>query len=265
MLAELDGAAPRLNGAASTTHKPTELSMLVGPPLPVSEPIALRMLRNSFTKFSDKVAIASMFQPAGYLESIFENVKRAPPGDGECSYLRWTYAQLRHAGELLAVALAERGVTEGSTVAVLHHGSLDFYILFYAALLLRCRFAAINYHSISNAEEIQYMLKTVDAKVVCATDDKSMQQLMENVPALADDHYTKIVIQGPRGQANGAASTPYEYLEHLILGASERGSKAILERFETIEQSPDDQVLVIFTRSVSPLWNRLAKRRSFNM
>lgn len=241
---------PRLDAVALDVNtKAMELSTLHGPPLDVPVPVVIDMLKNSFEKYHGKLAVASMFQPANYLASIFEKDILDASTDASRDYLRWSYGQVRHAGELLAVALAERGVQERSTIAVLHYGSIDFYICFYATMVLRCRFAPMNYHSITNADEIQSMLKVVGAKVICATDDKSMHTIFDHVPEIASRETIKVVIESPtrEGQANGLTGA-YEYLEDLILDASAKGTKSSLDRFDAIQTSPDDDAVVIFTR-----------------
>lgn len=243
-------AVHRDSSPESSDMENVQLSKLVGPPLDVPIPRALDMFRVSLEKYYDKLAVASMYQPADYLSPIFENGPQRPDDGNTGDYLRWSYGQVRHAGELLAASLASRGVREGMTVAVLMHGGIDFYLLFYACLVLRCRFSPMNYNSITNATEIQSMLKTVDAKAIVTMNADEMNRVVTNVPELASEDFLKLAIEKPKAdqQVNGHSES-FEYIEDLIAGALPiENAESILERFESLLPDPSDDVLIIFTR-----------------
>lgn len=251
----MPGIAIRDHSPDGSQIQDVQLSRLIGPPLDVPISRALDMLRVSFENYYEKLAVASMYQPADYLAPIFEHdAPSSPPGwkDGEeRNYLRWSYGQLRHAGELLAASLASRGVRSGQTITALIHGGVDFYIIFYATLVLRCRFSPMNYSTISNAAEISSMLATVEAKAICTISSEEMNKLVTNAPDFASDETVKFVLEKPKDlQANGHVAH-FEYIEDMIVGALPiEAAEEILEPFESLVPDPEDDALVIFTRCV---------------
>lgn len=249
----MPGVTIRDHSPDGSIVQPVQLSRLVGPPLDVPISRALDMLRVSFENYHDKLAIASMYQPADYLHEIFTDGP-PPPNDGnKQDYLRWSYGQVRHGGELLAAALASRGVHEGQTIAALIHGGVDFYCIFYAALILRCRFSPMNYTAISNAEEIASMLRTVEAKAIFAINAEEMNKLATNAPDASGEDVIKICLEkpAPTSHVNGHSAS-FEYIEDVYLSALPiEKAEEILERFELLVPDPEDDALVIFTRYIS--------------
>lgn len=222
------------------------LSKLEGPELVVRHDSALEFIRESFEQYSEHLAVASLYQPGTYLQEIFKDGPPSLPRDASKTHLRWSFAQLKHAGELLAAAFAARGVREGMTIASFAKGSIEFYMILYAALVLRCRFSPMNPAATANAVEATSMLQAVDADVVVTMDAETLERLETTMPEVTSKLLLKISVPEPSAAQKQAR---WLHLEELVVSALPFSSaKAILEPFEQIQTHPDDNVYILFTR-----------------
>jgi len=144
------------------------LSEARGPPCPVESPIWER-LQSSALKYRDKLAVASLHQPAS-LYGISKNVSAE-------TYLRWSYSELLEAVEILRSSISSRlGGQKLPIVTVLYNG-VECIIASWAAYKLGCPFVPLSPKALANTEELQYVLELVGEAVVIAQDRESLEKL----------------------------------------------------------------------------------------
>jgi len=144
------------------------VSVARGPPCPVEPPIRER-LQSSALKFKDKLAVASLHQPAS-LYGISKN------GSNE-GYLRWTYSELLQAVEILRRSISNRLAGQKVPIVTVLYSGVECIIASWAAYKLGCPFVPLSPKALANTEEFQYVLQLVGDAVVIAQDRESFEKL----------------------------------------------------------------------------------------
>lgn len=218
------------NGAS-----PTLLSEATGPPLDIPVPILQDLVRASVAAHADKVALICKHQAADLFPAVFAYGGAASKSS---SHLIWTHKQLQHSADLLAHALAERGVQPGSTIAVLLSGRAEFHTILRAAVKLKCPFTPINVRSAQHAKEIRHMFTLSEAKVVIVEDAAIAQSLEEHVPDLMSAMQLKAM--------TGDKSTFESYLSLGDLVSSAAMDNTFESQSQALDSMPRDLEDVVF-------------------
>ena len=139
-----------------------------GPPCP-SEPAVRDRLSAAANKFPSKLAVASLHQsPALY------GVGQSFPDTG---YLRWTYAELNGAVDIVCDNLLRVGITQKTPLVSFLYNEVEFVLTFWSAHKLGCPFVPLSPRSLSNLAEVQHIFNAIGEALVVAEDDETASQL----------------------------------------------------------------------------------------
>ena len=225
----------------------TKLSEATGKKLDIPVPILHDLISSSVANHKDKVAMICKHQAADLLPDVSSyptgpNLIERPP------HLVWTHGQLQHGADLLAHALAKRGLQPGSSIAVLLSGRAEFHLVLRAAVKLKCPFTPMNLRSAQNAKEIRHMLTLSDSKAVIVEDAELAEHLEKNVPDLMSEMQLKVVVD----RASSAGS--YLSLSDLVSDAAHDESfEAQNEVLEDVPRHLEDVVFIWFTSGTTSL------------
>lgn len=218
------------------------LSELKGPHLDVPPVTLWEAVRSVQQKYADQAGLACLHQPANYLSEIFDEPFPTP-----VNYLKWTYAQLGHAIDVLAAGLYRRGVRPGMTVVTYCLNGAEWELTWRAAAKLNCRFAALNPGAASNSSMVVHYLRIADANVVLAKDTYTAGQLEQSAPEYIGRLLVKLTVTPAE-----SSSTWDGFEAFMRVTASARlpdDHKAIYN----IERSLDDSQLISFTSGSTAL------------
>lgn len=155
-----------------------------GIPCPVHPPVWQR-LHNSVANCSDKLAVACLRQsPSLYAFATHST---------ENKYLRWSYNDLDHAVNTLAVNLQKVGVKRGQAVATFLYNGVEFIMAFWAAHKLGCPFVPLSPRSVVNIEEAAHMLRVAGVSITLVQDNEIAAKF-DGLPNDLKLKQTKIVI-----------------------------------------------------------------------
>lgn len=210
--------------------------------LPIDGPIEpLKCLfAKSVAKHRDDVALAALHQPA--------DLYSAPSQSSD--YLRWTYGTLADQAELLASALAQRGLARGETIVSLANNCAEWAISYWASAILATAHAPVNGRQASKADEIQHILRLADAKVVIARDADMAATLDKSAPEQMKLTKAKIIVGS---ESDAETKMPgWEYMADVLADAHHA------PRLRLTAEQPDrdiaeEQTLVVFTSGTTSL------------
>lgn len=133
------------------------------------------VLYETAQKYSDNVAVISTYQDANSFPSF------STPVEGQ-AFVTWTFAQLYAVSKRLASYLQDQGVTPGTPIASIVPNGLEWVIMFWAAVQLRCPFAPLHPKTASKPSEISYQLNKAEIKVLLVLDERMALDLAANMP-----------------------------------------------------------------------------------
>lgn len=211
----------------------SELSEGVGGQCPPEPPVWQR-LRDSAVTYSNKLAVASLHQPAT-LYSI--SITSASNG---C--LRWSYAELGIALERLTAGLERLGVKRREAIVTFLPNGIEFVLAFWAAHRLGCPFVPLNHRTLMNAAEAAHMLRVVGPSNIIVQDS----QVAARFDELFQDEssvQTKIVVSG--SQLRASWTTFQSLIQTVAAGPSINGTQG--------DKSDDTIITVLFTSGTTSL------------
>jgi acyl-CoA synthetase (AMP-forming)/AMP-acid ligase II len=144
------------------------ISKAQGPPCPVEPPIWER-LQNSALMFRDKLAVASLHQPASLYGISKDTSKKA--------YLRWSYSELLEAVNILSSSISSQLAGQTVPIVTVLDNGVEHIIASWVAYRLGCPFVPLSLKALANTEELQYMLQMVGDAVVIVQDSKTSEKL----------------------------------------------------------------------------------------
>ncbi|KPM38310.1 hypothetical protein AK830_g8217 [Neonectria ditissima] len=204
-----------------------QLSEAFGGPCPEEGSIWQRLLDSS-VKFPERLAVASLYQPA----SLYGIAADSP----ESAYLRWSYAKLKTAVDIFARNLVRVGVRRGEALATFLHDGVEFIVAFWAAHQLGCSFVPINPRTLINSDETEHMLSTARATIVILH-DLQHSEVVETIQKNVSSIKTKIFVSGDSSDASWTSFS--SMMDSTVVATSEQDIGA--------RESADAWVTILFT------------------
>ena len=141
-----------------------------GPPCP-AEPAVSDRLSAAANKFPSKLAVASLHQSPGLY-----GVGQSSP---DTEYLRWTYAELNGAVDVVCANLLRDGITQKTPLVSFLYNEVEFVLTFWSAHRLGCPFVPLSPRSLSNLGEVQHIFNAIGQALVVAEDGETASKLDE--------------------------------------------------------------------------------------
>lgn len=206
-----------------------------GADLPEPTQTLYEILLQSVRQHPSRTALVSCHQPWDLLPSLChtQDIDKK-----DC--LRWSYAQLESASELLASYLMQNGISKGDALIVVVYSCAEWVLCFWAAARLGCPFVPINPAIVGRANEIQHILNALERIGALVANDESIVTLLSgNAPAEVRNTGIKLIL-GNVGMVgwtafDAAMATPG------------------LPKPSQIEQSMQDTALIVLTSGTTAL------------
>ena len=193
------------------------------------------ILAESVRQYPDRTALVSCHQSPDLLPSL--GVTKAAR---EKNCLRWSYAQLEHASEVLARYLTKAGVSNGDAIVVVLYSCAEWVLCFWAAAKLGCPFVPINPVLVNRANELQHILNAFERIGALIADNESTVELLARNAATEVRNTNIKMVMGNVGKAGWAAfNDAFEMPE--------------LPKSPAVEHSLEDTVLVVLTSGTTAL------------
>ena len=211
------------------------LSEDIGVAIPEPKQTLHQILIQSARQHPEKTALVSCHQPTSLLRSL--GFVRSTENRG---YLRWSYAHLERASELLASHMSQNGTSKGEAVVVVTYSCAEWVLCFWAAARLGCPFVPINPAIVGRANEIQHVLSALARVGALIVKDESVVKLLSgNAPTVVRKASTKLVL----GSVGMIGWTAFE----------DALSNPGLSKSPAAKQSMDDTVLIVLTSGTTAL------------
>jgi len=219
------------------SYNPDETSIAEdnGLDIPVPTQTLHQILSQSVRQHPGRIALVSCHQPWDLLPSLGHTQDTSAKG-----YLRWTYAQLESASELLASYLTKSGISKGDALVVVVHSCAEWVLCFWAAARLGCLFVPINPAIVSRANELKHILSALERiGALVANDESTVKLLSGNAPVEVRNTSTKLIL-GSVGMVEWKAF-------------GDAVAMPDLPKPSTVEQNMGDTVLVVLTSGTTAL------------
>ncbi|KAF4983472.1 hypothetical protein FZEAL_1201 [Fusarium zealandicum] len=207
-----------------------DLSEAYGKPCPVEPPL-WSQLQRSADDFPDRLAIASVHQPAQLYDIASSS-----------EYLRWSYSQLSTAVDTFAASLERLGARPGEAVATFLDNGVEFVLAFWTAHKLGCPFVPLNPRSLINQEEASHMLRVSRASIVIVQDEETSKRV-DSLTLGGNAIRSRILV------SDIAADSSWTTFSSLMSKGSDRSDS----KKEHKGTSEDDIVAILFTSGTTSL------------
>lgn len=189
----------------------------------------------------DKIACVALHQPPDLYRS-----KNGRASDN--SYLRWTYGDLASNGELLASALAARGLRRGETVTTLVYNCVEWAIAYWSCAIAKTTVSPVNPNLLKKPEEIQHVLKVAKTKAIIVRDVASAKELEKAAPEQIKAMKAKFIA----GSESVEGLPGWENLTD-VLASAQFNDNLRIDCEDTSSDDPEDPTMVIFTSGTTSL------------
>ena len=228
------------------------LSILDGPP--AVQTLSLHeSLKAVAEKEPDSLAVACLHQDGEHMYAFTGSSATASKAS---SYLRWTHAQLAHAGHQLAIALLRAGIRPSMRVACFMDLGVEWHMVLRAAVELKCPLACLNPKATTSKVEMNHILKIVKPDIIVVQSARHAQQLEDVAPEAISTAKMRLVVKNDDLVAGPKASSAWLKLESFLSQSLE----SVDDRHDQAEKTltdltydPDDVVLVLTTSGTTAL------------
>lgn len=205
-----------------------------GSPCP-SEPAVRDRLSAAANKFSSKLAVACLHQsPALY------GVGHSFP---DTVYLRWTYAELNGAVNLICDNLHRAGITKKTPLVSFLYNGIEFILTFWSAHRLGCPFVPLSPRSLSHLAEVQHILNAIGQAFVVVEDDETASKL---------DHIDSSMILQKYKLPNPSLGSEWRSFGMLLRDIGPLASSSSLESISSAAPG-QDLVTILFTSGTTSM------------
>ena len=111
------------------------------------------------------------------------------------SRLSWTYKQLKDASGSLAERLSSLGVCRGTPIAVFSQNRAEWSLFCWAAVQLGCPYVPLNPATISDTQDLQYILSVICPGVVVLESPDMVTDLEKNAPEEMLHAFLKVTLE----------------------------------------------------------------------
>jgi acyl-CoA synthetase (AMP-forming)/AMP-acid ligase II len=198
------------------------------------------LLNEAADRYPDDIALACLHQDSEHLSS--------PNNDSQSKskqpWLRWTHAELTHAGSELAKRLRADAIQPGARVAFVAGSCVEYHIVLRACLELRCIFAPMNVNVVEREKELRHLLSIVDPSVVIV---QSADIAIKVNKALFKDPQLRFVLD--RAEKEGTWTS----LERYLASETPQSDGVMSEDDDASKRGPDDIILLLSTSGTTSL------------
>ncbi|KAL4926776.1 class I adenylate-forming enzyme family protein [Aspergillus undulatus] len=152
-----------------------QLSYFSGGPPPATPSNLWEWLSSEGAKRPDSEALVALHQPSDLLANFVKSRSASTAG-----YFSWSYRQLIEAVEYVAACFVEAGVQPGDVVAVFVDNSVEWALLLWTCFRLGAAFSPIDPTAVGRAEELQYLMQSLDPKVVVLKDGPAAEKFEQH-------------------------------------------------------------------------------------